>query len=110
MENAYAGEFCWKWIGKVSWSNSANGRIKKPYPVMTMRYKKGPRKGKVYNARVHRVVVKEFLGKRVTPKMVVMHLCNNSLCVNPSHLLGGTQKKNVRQCVEEGRHKTPFNK
>jgi hypothetical protein len=78
------------------------------YPAMTLRYKSGPRKGKVYNVRVHRKVVEVFQGRRVTPKSVVLHLCNNSLCVNPEHLLSGTQKKNVRQCVADGRHKTPF--
>lgn len=98
-ESYYDGTPCWVWIAKRTADN---------YPLMTMRYKRGPRKGKVYNARVHRVVVKEIKGRRLTPRMVVMHLCNNSLCVNPAHLIGGTQKQNVRQCVKDGRHFTPF--
>lgn len=108
--HAYAGERCWVWMGKVSYSRGPVGKMPAPYPVMTMRYASGPRKGKVHNVRVHRKAVEVFKGRRVTPKMVVMHLCNNSLCVNPAHLMGGTQKKNVQQCVRDGRHVTPFRK
>lgn len=107
-DSAHNGTACWVWMGKVIWSNGTHGRAKSPYPVMTMRYKSGPRKGKVYNARVHRVVLREFKGPRMKPRCVGMHLCNNTLCVNPDHLWSGSQKKNVRQCVKEGRHKTPF--
>lgn len=104
-ESSYEGSRCWIWMGKTT---GGDGRL--PYPVMTMRYQKGPRKGKVHNVRVHRKVVEVFKGRRVTPKMVVLHLCNNSLCANPEHLKGGTQKQNIQQCVAEGRHKTPFRK
>lgn len=104
-DSFYKGTPCWVWTGKRDINR--NGMA---YPVMTMRYQRGPRKGKVYNARVHRKAVEFFKGRRVTPKMVVLHLCNNTLCVNPDHLLGGTQKKNVQQCVAEGRHFTPFRK
>lgn len=97
---------CWNWIGKTGANRS--GVL---YGRMTFRYQRGPRKGKVYNMAAHRASVKAFKqGKRITPKTVVMHLCNNSLCVNPAHLIGGTQAENVQQCVRDGRHKTPFRK
>ena len=100
----YKGTPCWNWTGKTGRNRSGMS-----YGKMTFRYQRGPRKGKVYNMAAHRASVKAFhVGKRITPKTVVMHLCNNSLCVNPAHLLGGTQMKNVRQCVKDGRHKTPF--
>lgn len=98
-ENFYDGTPCWEWLGAKRGG----------YPSMSMRFKSGPRKGKHYTASAHRMSVQVFhQGKRVTPKTVIMHLCNNPCCVNPAHLKGGTQMKNVRQCVAEGRHKTPF--
>ena len=101
---SYRGTPCWIWTGKTGRNKS--GML---YGKMTFRYQRGPRKGKVYNMAAHRASIKAFKhGKRITPRTVVMHLCNNSLCVNPAHLMGGTQSRNVKQCVRDGRHKTPF--
>jgi len=100
----YADQPCWIWIGEVNRNRS--GML---YGRMSVRYKSGPRKGKVRKVGAHRMSVQVFhKGKRITPKTVIMHLCNNSLCINPAHLIGGTQAKNVQQCVKDGRHKTPF--
>lgn len=100
----YADQPCWIWIGEVNRNRS--GML---YGRLSMRYKKGPRKGKHYKMMAHRASMQAFhQGKRVTPRTVIMHLCNNSLCINPAHLMGGTQSRNVRQCVADGRHKTPF--
>lgn len=102
-EDTYNGSRCWVWIGKLQRNRNGTG-----YPVLTLRYKSGPRKGKVYNTRAHRLAIVVFKHRRMTPKMVARHLCNNPLCINPEHLVGGSQKANVRQCVADGRHKTPF--
>ena len=77
---------------------------------MTRRLKRGPRKGQVVTVYAHRESVKAFTDRKLSPRQVVMHLCNNRSCVNPAHLKGGTQRQNVRQCVAEGRHFTPFKK
>lgn len=35
---------------------------------------------------------------------VVMHTCDNPRCVNPEHLVGGTQKSNALDRVRKGRN------
>jgi len=34
---------------------------------------------------------------------VVMHTCDNPRCVNPTHLVGGTQKNNIQDACRKGR-------
>lgn len=94
------GERCWLWIGKTK-----TNRTGMRYGVITVRFKSGPRKGKVRSVLVHRLVIQEFKGRRMSPRQKGLHRCNNSICCNPAHLVGGTQKANVRQCVREGRHR-----
>ncbi|QII84233.1 hypothetical protein G3T20_05675 [Bordetella hinzii] len=100
-DSFYDGTPCWVWLGP---RNSAG------YGQISRRFKRGPRKGKVGNFLVHRVAVQELGGRRLTSRSVVMHLCNNPLCCNPAHLKGGTQRQNMKQCVADGRHFTPFRK
>jgi hypothetical protein len=40
--------------------------------------------------------------------MVARHLCNTPLCVEAEHITGGSQKQNVRQCVQEGGHRNGY--
>lgn len=94
------GEFCWLWLGKTRTSNRGN-----KVPALTKRLTRGPRRGQVVNVTVARLVLMEFKNRRMTPRMVARHLCDNSICVNPAHLIGGTQKQNVRDAVERGRHR-----
>jgi len=42
-------------------------------------------------------------GRPLTKKQVVRHSCDNSQCVNLRHLLAGTQKENVEDCIRRGR-------
>jgi hypothetical protein len=36
--------------------------------------------------------------------LVIRHKCDNPRCINPGHLISGTQKENVMDMMERGRH------
>jgi hypothetical protein len=40
--------------------------------------------------------------------MVVMHMCDNPSCVNPSHLRVGSASENVRDAFNKGRRTSTF--
>lgn len=48
----------------------------------------------------HRLAFKQANG--YLPK-VVMHSCDTPTCVNPEHLVGGTQSDNIKDCSRKGR-------
>ena len=67
---------CWEWVGYFG----SGG-----YGMMS-------RNGK--NQRAHRISYEAYKG--AIPKgMVVRHTCDNPACVNPDHLILGSQKDNV---------------
>lgn len=67
------------------------------YPIMDKRYKMMHRK--VYSKTHNDYVFK--------PGDVVRHTCDNPWCVEPTHLILGTQTDNVQDSVDRGRHKNP---
>lgn len=89
---------CWNWTGRLNGSG---------YGVIA-----GPINGKRYvekgvNMLAHRA--SWILHKGEIPKgagahgTVVMHRCDNPACVNPDHLLLGTQSDNVKDMLDKGR-------
>lgn len=50
----------------------------------------------------HRLSYEMFNGE-IAPGNVVMHICDEPLCVNPDHLKQGTQLQNMRDMQDKGR-------
>jgi hypothetical protein len=42
-------------------------------------------------------------GGTIPDGMVLRHTCDRPICVNPDHLVIGTQRDNIRDCIERGR-------
>lgn len=75
---------CWTWVGAVH----ANG-----YGVILAN-------GRQVGA--HRAAYELAKGS-VPPGLMVLHSCDNPVCVNPDHLRAGTHDDNMRDKVERGR-------
>lgn len=56
---------------------------------------------------VHRLALKEKLGRDLLPGMVACHRCDKPTCINPEHLFEGTQIENVMDAVSKGRQTNP---
>ena len=63
-------------------------------------YGKANFKGKTYKA--HRLSYKAFK-RTISDNKVIRHTCDCRHCVNPEHLIAGTQKKNVNDMLKRGR-------
>jgi len=75
---------CWPWNGRTQ---DGYGRFKI--------------KGKnEYCNRISYTIFKESIPKG----NIVRHTCDNSICVNTGHLIMGTVKDNVRDCINRGRY------
>lgn len=84
------GDECWPWLGPKM--------IRSPYGSVCIMIGNHETK-----ARAHRFMwMVENLDKPVPD--VVRHTCDNPSCVNPSHLVAGTQADNVRDSIERGRY------
>lgn len=55
---------------------------------------------------VHRLMWTLKKGK-IPKNLCVLHKCDNVKCCNVDHLFLGTQKENVRDCIDKNRHKAP---
>lgn len=74
---------CWLWVGD---SEDRYGRM---YVH--------PRREKA-----HRISYTIHNGE-IPKGLIIRHKCDTPFCVNPSHLVSGTQKENVRDCIDRGR-------
>lgn len=70
---------CWTWAGRtLSWG----------YGFVTQGTRKIP---------AHRFFYELLLGREIIEGMVIDHLCENKLCVNPMHMEVVTSGENVRR-------------
>lgn len=80
----YVTPGCWIWIPPMS--KRGYGQLKAD--------------GKVW--RVHRLSYELYVGA-IPNGLVVRHRCDTPSCVNPDHLILGTQADNMRDMAERGR-------
>lgn len=83
---------CMEWTG-AKWSNG--------YPEAKVNGRK---------IKVHRYIWEWVNGTKLKPwpQEVVMHSCDNRLCINPDHLMLGSQAENLDDMWNKGRGFTPF--
>ena len=82
---------CWPWKAATTFGG---------YGVLG----EGGRRGKIVRAsRLSYIIHKG----EIPDGFVVRHACDNSACVNPDHLLIGTQADNIRDAVARGRQGHP---
>jgi hypothetical protein len=79
---------CWEWVG----SKAQNG-----YGLYS-----GKPHGVPKSMSAHRRSYELFIGE-IPEDMYVLHQCDTRGCVNPAHLVEGTQARNMREALERRR-------
>lgn len=82
---------CWLWVG---------AHDRRGYGTFHHR-------DRTYKA--HRVVYTLLIGEIPRGKLL-LHSCDNPACVNPEHLIPGTQQDNMDDMIRKGRHRKPLEK
>lgn len=81
---------CWLWTGTVNQSGYAIIRSSR----------KWNRADK--DLRVSRIIYRRYNGE-IADGFLLRHTCDTPLCVNPRHLIQGTDQDNARDCAKRGR-------
>lgn len=80
---------CWEWTGETN--SNGYGRFAS--------WRGGVRRRHL----AHRVSLSWSVGRLLDPSELVLHACDNPLCVNPRHLSVGTQVDNMQDAKAKGR-------
>lgn len=88
VSRIFEGTPCWVWIGKLL--QKRDGR----YGSINIYVD-----GKVKTQGAHRMAIIAS-GRRLGPKQIARHMCDNSWCVNPAHLRVGTSSQNRRDQIK----------
>lgn len=78
-------ESCWLWTG---------AKLRTGYGSIRINNKA---------ERAHRVAYELSVGK-IPHGMLILHSCDNPLCVNPAHLRVGDKMENTKDALERGQH------
>lgn len=82
---------CWDFTGFLGWGGYGQLKVGKKHWL------------------AHRLMWVLWNKKRVPKDLVVRHTCiGNPKCINPDHLVIGTQKDNIHDCMKQGRLRTGF--
>jgi hypothetical protein len=54
----------------------------------------------------HKIMYLLVKGDYDQKNLELMHTCDNPACMNPDHLVPGTHKENIHDCLSKGRHTT----
>ena len=84
---------CWLWTGPID-KNTGYGQISRN------RISTG----------THVVALELALGRSIQPGLQANHTCDVRACVRPEHLYEGTQKQNIHDAMDRGRHVPPPNR
>lgn len=77
---------CWEWQGATN--NIGYGMIRDEQKMRT----------------THRVSYEEHNQAKIPDHLIVMHSCDNTVCVNPAHLSLGTRRDNMQDMLRKGRN------
>jgi hypothetical protein len=103
-DEALAGRFwgkvnktdgCWLWTGKMM-SGESNKRF--PYGQLNVKHR---------NLMAHRISYELTCGP-IPPGMMVLHRCDNPICVRSDHLFLGTHQDNMDDMKAKGRSPTGY--